>query len=137
MWIKFCFRLTAWALRVFNDINFPDWEFHIWIDPLIFVSIVKWLLTNQNKNGLFFETASFNKYHFDGRIRPNVRPNLNFILSSIDRTDIRALKSQAKSVIFQHWLFFFQLILPTLSVPTWKNEKFQSIANDYWLESPN
>lgn len=64
-------RLTAWALRVFKDASFPEWEFHLWIDPYIFLSMIRWLLTRQKSDGNFIETSNY-KNPFDGRISQNV-----------------------------------------------------------------
>ncbi|XP_023330073.1 CD109 antigen [Eurytemora carolleeae] len=48
--------LTAWCLRIFEDVAFQDWEDYIYIDPHIFKSSVLWLINFQHIEGYFTET---------------------------------------------------------------------------------
>ena len=48
--------LTAWVLRIFDDVSFQDWEDFIYIDPAIFGASTMWLLNYQKADGEFVET---------------------------------------------------------------------------------
>ena len=48
--------LTSWAIRIFEDVAFQDWEDYIYIDPNIFKHSVLWLINYQNVEGYFVET---------------------------------------------------------------------------------
>ena len=51
--------LTAWVIRIFQDVSFQDWEDYIYIDPQVVGSAVMWLINYQTSDGSFSETEYY------------------------------------------------------------------------------
>ena len=51
--------LTAWVIRIFQEVSFQDWEDYIYIDPEVVQSAVMWLINYQTNDGSFSETEYY------------------------------------------------------------------------------
>nr|BAR45625.1 macroglobulin complement-related 1 [Scolopendra japonica] len=51
--------LTQYITRVFQKARFSDWEFFIYIDPIILQNAVSWILRFQTPDGSFYENTVY------------------------------------------------------------------------------
>lgn len=49
--------VTAYAVRVFTDASFYEWENYLYIDPKVIFQAVSWLLDHQTREGSFYEVT--------------------------------------------------------------------------------
>lgn len=60
--------LSSWALQVFQQGSFQDWENDFFIEASIFSRVVEWLLQYQNLDGSFSETEYYEMFPINKKI---------------------------------------------------------------------
>ena len=73
--------LTAYCIRIFEQVAFQDWEDFIYIDPTVFGTSVMWLLNYQSIEGAFSETEHFASRPFH-KVMENSNNNRNISLTA-------------------------------------------------------
>jgi CD109 antigen len=71
------FRLSSWALQIFQYASFQDWENHFFVEQGVFLRVVNWLIQFQNLDGSFSETVWYHEYPVNKRMGYMVKYNLS------------------------------------------------------------
>ena len=79
--------LTAWVIRIFQEVSFQDWEDYIYIDPQVVQSAVMWLINYQTSDGSFSETEYYpNPLHKPMEGKSRLKGENNYVMRNISLT---------------------------------------------------
>ena len=79
--------LTAWVIRIFQEVSFQDWEDYIYIDPQVVQSAVMWLINYQTSDGSFAETEYYpNPLHKPMEGKSRLKGENNYVMRNISLT---------------------------------------------------